>query len=114
MTTLPYSNETTSKDAARNHAVVSKSGHDRRVICQFIASRGVTGATDAEIYQWCPEVHFNAARARRGEIQDHGLITAKMGERRRGETGLAARVYHITAIGLKALGMDQNQHWCAE
>jgi hypothetical protein len=112
--TLPHNHTDTSKAAARNPHVISKSGHDRRVICQFIASRGSQGATDGEIYQWCPEVHFNAARARRGECEAHGVVTAKLGERRRGETGLAARVYHITATGLRALGLDENQHWCAQ
>ena len=79
--TLPYSNATTSRAAAKNPAVVSKSGHDRRVLCQFVASRGATGSSDEEIAAGCPEIHPNALRARRGEAWAYGVL-AYTGERR--------------------------------
>lgn len=100
----------TSKAAARN--AVPKSSHDRRVICTFIAGLGSTGATDDMIAEKVPEVHPNAIRARRGELITRGFITNKLGERRPTSSGNSAIVYHITAMGVRALDLPAGT-WCA-
>ena len=111
MNSLPYSNPTTSRAAAQD--AIPKSRQDRRAICAFIASMGATGATDEAIARNLPQVHMNAARARRGEIWGYGLITDCLGETRPTSTGSQAKVWHICAAGLNALGLPPTD-WHAD
>lgn len=104
MTTLPYSNPTTSREAAQT-ASVPKVKADRRLIAEFIASKGSEGATDDDIARNLPSVHANALRARRGEIWAHGVITDSAGETRPTATGSRAKVWHITVKGRDLLGL---------
>jgi hypothetical protein len=113
--TLPYSNPTTSKEAAEN-ASMPKVRADRIAIALYIANRGVDGATDDEIMRALPQVHQNAVRARRGEIWGHGVITDVLNQTRATATGARAKVWHITAKGLRGLrreGYEIEGGWSA-
>lgn len=112
MTTLPYSNPTTSREAALN-ASIPKVKQDRKAIAQYIAGMGAQGATDDEIARALPNVHANALRARRGEIWAHGVITDSAGETRTTTTGSRAKVWHITDKGIELLKMPAGS-WCVK
>lgn len=106
MITLPYSNATTSKAAARSPHVLNKSTADRRLIAEFIARQAAHGATDQELAEGCQTIHPDALRARRGNVADRGFITTEPGERRSTKSGHMADVWFITAAGMKACGME--------
>lgn len=107
-TSAPYSNSTTSKAAAQTLSQ-RKVVRDRRSIAEFIANRGAAGAADFELSAALPDIHDNALRARRGDLEayERRAITSSEGERRENpETGKFCAVYHITERGLRALGRD--------
>jgi len=110
--TLPYSNDTTSREAAQK-ADIAKVKQDRRAICDFIARQGANGATDDELARNLPGINPNALRARRGECWGHGVITDQLGERRNTVTGSSAKVWHVTAYGIEKLGMPADS-WCVK
>lgn len=112
MVTLPYSNPTTSREAALS-VPLSKVKEDRKAIARFIAGMGSDGATDDEIARNLASVHPNAIRARRGEIWAHGVITDTAGETRPTATGSRAKVWHITDKGVALLGMPGTS-WCVK
>jgi hypothetical protein len=109
---LPYSNNTTSRQAA-GEACFDKVKQDRRAICDFIARQGVHGATDDELARNLPSINPNALRARRGECWGHGVITDALGEKRQTVTGSSAKVWHVTAKGIEKLGMPLDS-WCVK
>ncbi len=108
MISAPYSNRTTSKAAAQTLSQ-RKIVRDRRSIAEFIANRGAAGAADFELKAGLPDIHDNALRARRGDLEayERRLISSSAGERRMNpESGKFCTVYHITERGLRALGRD--------
>lgn len=111
-TSLPYSNDTTSYQAAQS-ASVPKVKQDRKAIAEYIANMEATGATDDELARALPAVHANALRARRGEIWAHGVITDSMGETRPTATGAKAKVFHITDRGIALLKRSPGS-WCVK
>lgn len=108
---LPYSNPTTSYEAAQS-VPASKVQADRRAIAAFIASQGSKGATDEELGESCPQINANALRARRGECWAHSVITDQLAEVRRGASGLRAKVWHLTDKGARMLGLSDT--WCVK
>lgn len=110
---LPHNGTATSKAAATDDRVVAKSATDRRLITQFIADRAAVGAIDEEITDGCPSVDENAVRARRGESWGRGFLTKEAGERRATKSGHLAQVWHVTDLGIKALGMPTDS-WCVK
>lgn len=86
---------------------------DRRAICAYIASMGSAGASDDDIARNCPGIHANSLRLRRQELQrklradgytGYGFITDNLGERGKSSSGMPVTKYHVTQLGLKALG----------
>ena len=82
----------------------------RRKVCEFIALQGAKGATDEEA-QIGLGMNPSTQRPRRCEVWAYGLITDQMGERRPTTSGRAATVWHVTDVGIKALGMPTDS-WC--
>jgi hypothetical protein len=110
MTTLPYSNDTTSYQAAQS-ATPSKVKVDRKLIAEYIAKMASNGATDDDLARALPSVHPNALRARRGELWAHGVISDAAGETRATATGARAKVWHITDRGIALLKWPADS-WC--
>src|SRR4051812_31654591 len=98
---------TTSREAYESIKPITAS--QRRLVCEFIARQGARGATDEEIADGTG-LPSNSVRPRRGEVFGFGLITAALGERRATKSGRAAVCWHVTALGLKACGVEG---WCA-
>jgi len=108
--------------AAKSHDR-NKARTDRRAICAYVAAMGADGASDEDIARSCPDILLNSLRARRGELQDkqredgytgYGFITDTLGEHGTSAHGKRVQKYHITAAGLRALGLDPAQHWHAD
>ena len=110
---LPHCNKPTSEAASRRERTISKAKVDRRVLCEHIAKCGARGVTDQEGAAACPSIDPSAYRARRGECWGHGVITDTLGEKRDTESGNKATVYHITAEGLRLLGLPADM-WHAD
>lgn len=107
--------------AAKTHDR-SRARTDRRAICAYIASVGADGASDEDIARNCPDVHPNARRIRRAELQDklredgyvgYGFITDSLGEMGTSACGKRVQKYHVTDKGIKALGMPADS-WCVK
>jgi hypothetical protein len=84
----------------------------RRRVCEFIAQQGASGATDEECQIGLGMIG-STQRPRRGEIWAYGLITDQSGERRPTTSGRAATVWHVTDVGIRALGMPADS-WCVK
>lgn len=93
---------------------------DRQAICRYVASMGASGASDDDIARNCPGVHANSRRLRRQELQrilrpdgytGYGFITDNLGERGVSSSGKPVTKFHITQLGLKALGLSLEDHF---
>lgn len=78
MVGAPYSNQTTSKEAAE--AVAPDVGRQQRLVLNYLEKRGEHGSTDFEILRDL-DIDPNAVRARRGELVDKGKV-ADSGKKR--------------------------------
>lgn len=94
----------------------NKARTDRRAICQAIANHGADGCSDEDLARILPDVHPNSLRIRRSELQDkvradgytgYGFITDSLGENGTSAHGKRVTKYHITAAGLRALGLPE-------
>ncbi len=100
----------------------NKARSDRRLICETIANHGAAGCSDEDLARLIPSIHQNSLRIRRGELQDklrsdgytgYGFITDSLGENGTSVHGKRVTKYHITASGLKALGLPPTD-WHAD
>lgn len=92
MTQAPFSEPTTSKEAAKS-LNQTKRKIDKERIYQFIKAQGVDGATDQEIESFTG-ISGNTLRPRRGELQRAGVIV-KAVFKRKTESGRRATVWVI-------------------
>ena len=108
--------------AAKTHDR-NKARTDRRAICFYVAAMGADGASDEDIARSCPDIHQNSLRIRRGELQDkqrddgytgYGFITDTLGEHGTSAHGKRVQKYHVTAAGVRALGLDLAAFWHAD
>lgn len=92
-----------------------KSRKDRRAICEYLARMAIDGGCDDDIIRACPDIHPNALRMRLAELKDQYLfITLELAVRKKNASGNWCRVWHITAKGLEALGLDPQTNWNSE
>ena len=90
MTHAPFSEPTTSKDAAKQ-INQHKREIDKERIFQFIKAQGIDGATDQEIEKFTG-IKGDTLRPRRGELQRAGKITKALFKRKT-ESGRNAAVW---------------------
>lgn len=89
MSYVPYSNETTSHDAACS--MLAAAGTDEGRVFRFIRQRGTRGATDEEV-ELALKMRANNSRARRRGLVLRGVV-ADSGVRRRTNSGRSAIVW---------------------
>ena len=87
--TLPYSNPTTSKDAASSMKVLA--AEQRALVYHYICTQGERGATDEEI-QEALGLRVQSETPRRGELVLHKLVL-ETEQRRRTRSGRWAIVW---------------------
>lgn len=116
---MPQATHANSVAAAKSHSH-SKARTDRRMICDYIARMGIDGASDEDLGRALVTIHPNSLRLRRSELQDkqrddgyigYAFITDTLGVKKVGGSGMMVQCYHITAAGLKALGLDSATTW---
>ena len=93
--TLPYSNPTTSYDAAK--AMRPSAANLREKVYAYVLAQGIHGATDEQIQDWL-EMNPSTERPRRGELVGAGRM-CQSGEIRATKSGRSAVVW--IAVGAK-------------
>jgi hypothetical protein len=98
----PYSNETTSKEAAR--AIVPSAATLRSQILRFLQQRAEHGATDLEISA-ALNMKLSTVNPRRGELVDGGKV-ADSGKRRKTPSNRQSIVWVVKEHAPKDLAPD--------
>ena len=101
----------------------NKARTDRRLICEMVARMGIEGCSDDDLARNIPSLNPNSIRLRRGDLTDKQrsggyegprFITDHLGLRKKSSSGMSVTAWHITAAGLRALGMDPETTWQAD
>jgi len=95
----PYSNETTSKEAAK--AIVASAATLRSQIFKFLQERGEYGATDLEISA-ALGMKLSTVNPRRGELVDAGKV-ADSGRKRKTPSGRMSIVWVLKEHAPKSI-----------
>jgi len=113
-----------SAEAARTMSR-NKARADRRLIVEYVAKMAIEGAADGDLERALVAtglINANALRIRRGEtevrhredgpeVKRFGLITSELGLTKYSGSNRPVTIYHVTAKGLEALGLDPSRHW---
>ena len=91
--TLPFSNDTTSKAAAQNPAVVARAKSQRQRILDYLTHCGVWGSTAEQIGKAC-NLKMNSLHPRVWQLELDELIV-KTDEKRPLDSGLYGHVYKL-------------------